>query len=169
MESDPTKLYSVEQKQPQPRKLRFVDICAKHHLDIVDIAREGRVPEHVVYFLCIRKPVEYWEADDALEGVFQLSKASYEVDDLDIPLLSEEDEEGSARSRNALCSPYHRVSLGDKIVYEGFDWEEAKKQFYHALSMSGGKRIVSHVIEAPRVPRPHMAGGKRPRAEHGDA
>lgn len=40
----------------------------------------------------------------------------------------------------------------DKIIYNGYNWEEADRRFYQALVTAGPKRVVTHMMEAPHIP-----------------
>jgi hypothetical protein len=142
-------------KGRQPRKLRLIDICAKHNLSISELAKMSDLPEYIVYYMLIGQPVWRGEVTDVLTGLYNLTDIDY-YHRLDVVLMPDDEPEG-AEPREFDLPPCHRILLDGEIVYEGFDWDEAEKQFYHLLSTAGRKRIISHEVKAPRVPAARRA------------
>jgi hypothetical protein len=71
--------------------------------------------------------------------------------DLDYIVSTHDEQERVYVNRHLSAMPFHRITLDGKSIYRGFDWVEANQQFFEALARSGGKRVVCHFVEAPRV------------------
>lgn len=151
------------QESKPPKKVRFAAICQKHRLDLAKIAEEARVPEYVVYDMYIRWPVCRPDAVDVIEAVAELTNSDYWLDNVDIVLVGDAPDARLRRWDSIL--PFHRVTVDGKIIYNGFNWEEADRRFYQALIAAGPKRVVTHMMEAPRIPqlaRPRKRAAPRP-------
>jgi hypothetical protein len=140
-----------EQAGKPTKKLRFAAVCQKHQLDLAKIAEEACVPEYVVYYMYIRWLVCRPDAVDVIEAVADLTDSDYWLDNVDIVLVGDAPDERLRRWSSIL--PFHRVCVDDRIIYNGFNWEEADRRFYQALVTAGPKRVVTHMMEAPRIPR----------------
>lgn len=140
-----------EQASKPVRKRRFVEIFQKHRLDITKVAEKAKVPEYVVYYLLLNLPVNRHDAQDIIEAVDHLADADYRLSDLDYVVSTLDEQERAYVHRHLSTMPFHRITLDGKCIYHGFDWREANQQFFEALERSGGKRVVSHIVEAPRV------------------
>ncbi len=151
------------QESKPTKKVRFAAVCQKHRLDLAKIAEEARVPEYVVYDMYIRWPVSRDDAVDVIEAVAALTDTHYWLDNVGIVLAKDPPDEKLQRRTSIL--PLHRVSVDGEAIYNGFNWEVADTVFYQALIAAGPKRVVTHTIEAPRVPRlvrPHKRAASRP-------
>ncbi len=134
------------------RKRRFVEIVQKHGLDISQVAEEAKIPEEVVYYLLLNLPVNRYDFEDIVEAVDVLTGARYQYSDLEYVVSTLDEREWDYMHRRLSRLPFHRVTLDGESIYSGFDWREASRQFFEALARSGGKRVVSHSIQAPPVP-----------------